>query len=293
MKPKSVYKWKEVAAITEHPALILRARFFASRLQGRLLESYYLARSNALTNHAERWIQLADKKLLEAALATGRPIIFASLHENFFLTAFNKLLTEFRGQRSLNVFYADPVDNPTTQKFTDLLAKQFPDCKALYNNPRGIVSARKALANNGCVFIMPDIFTNIGETIYVPFCSRLYPTMPGTAFLAIKSDSLVVPIITRATGLFSFSVLTPSIIDARDYQSANGMEQAIHDLTTDMWRVFEKHLKEDPCGWQFWEQFLQYGVPIPEISEASSLPNLISDWSKRYPQFATLLQAGN
>ncbi len=293
MNAKSTNTWKDVALITGHSTLVLQARHLHQKMQGRLLAKYFEASLNEVARqHANTWIHLPDEKLLRDALATGRPIIFTILHDGFFLAAFNKLLTEFGSHRSMNVFYADPVDTPTNQRFTDLLGKQFPDCKPLYNNARGIVSARKALANSGCVFIMPDVFTNIGETIYIPFCSRLYPTMPGTAFLAIKSDCLVVPVITRATGLYSFSVLTPSIIDARNYQSASGMEQAIHDLTTDMWRVFEKHLKEDPCGWQYWEQFLQFGIPIPEISEASSLPDLIADWSKRHPKFATLLQSG-
>jgi lauroyl/myristoyl acyltransferase len=294
MNTKSINAWKEVASLAERSTLDLWLRCWLQKIQGRVLAKYFEASSNEVARqHAKTWIHLPDEKLLRDAIATGRPVVFTVLHDGFFLAAFNKLLTEFGYHRSMNVFYADPVDTPTNQRFTDLLGKQFPDCKPLYNNARGIVSARKALANKGCVFIMPDIFTNIGETIYIPFCSRLYPTMPGTAFLAIKSDCLVVPVITRATGLYSFSVLTPSVIDARDYQSANGMEQNIHDLTTDMWRVFEKHLKEDPCGWQYWEQFLQYGVPIPEINEASSLPNLISDWSKRYPQFATLSQPGS
>jgi lauroyl/myristoyl acyltransferase len=291
MNTKSINTWKDLSVLTKRSNHILRLRYLVQKVQGRLLAKYFEASSNDVARqHANAWIHLPDEKLLRDALATGRPIIFTVLHDGFFLAAFNKLLTEFGPHRYMNVFYADPIDTPTNQRFTDLLGKQFPDCKPLYNNARGIVSARKALANNGCVFIMPDVFTNIGETIYIPFCSRLYPTMPGTAFLAIKSDCLVVPVITRATGLYSFSVLTPSIIDARDYQSANGIEQAIHDLTTDMWRVFEKHLKQDPCGWQYWEQFLQYGIPIPEINGASSLPNLIADWSKRYPQFAALLQ---
>lgn len=294
MNTKSINTWKDLSVLTKRSNFILRLRYLAQKVQGRLLAKYFEASSNEVARqHANTWIHLPHEKLLRDAFAKGRPIIFTVLHDGFFLAAFNKLLTEFGSHRSMNVFYADPVDTPTNQRFTDLLGKQFPYCKPLYNNARGIVSARKALVNNGCVFIMPDVFTNIGETIYIPFCSRLYPTMPGTAFLAIKSDCLVVPVITRATGLYSFSVLTPSIIDSRDYQSANGIEQAIHDLTSDMWRVFEKYLKEDPCGWQYWEQFLQYGVPIPEINGASSLPNLIADWSKRYPQFATLLQSGS
>lgn len=281
-----------MASLTGRSTLALRVRHWAQKVQGRLLAKYFEASSTEVASqHANTWIDLPNQKLLRDAIATDRPVIFTTLHDGFFLAAFNKLLTEFGMHRSMNVFYADPIDTPTNQRFTDLLGKQFPDCKPLYNNARGIVSARRALANSGCVFIMPDVFTNIGETIYIPFCSRLYPTMPGTAYLAIKSDCLVVPVITRATGLYSFSVLTPLIIDARDYESANGIEQAIYDLTTDIWRVFEKHLKDDPCGWRYWEQFLQYGILIPEINEASSLPNLIADWSKRHPQFAALLQS--
>ena len=61
----------------------------------------------------------------------------------------------------------------------------------LFNDSRGLVRAIKCLKKKQILTMMPDVFDLSGQSISIPFFGHFTTAMAGTAFLALKTNALI------------------------------------------------------------------------------------------------------
>lgn len=154
-------------------------------------------------------------KLIESIDGTDyarmRPIIDSSTgvliaipHHAHYILSMTALAEQLGKHRKVNVFYGQPATHKGNAVFDHLHQLLFSDpasgVQVIHDNRQGLAKAIKGLRNGEIVFIMPDAFQNEDATLMLPFCGRLMGAMLGTAVLARKTGSWVLPVASTTHG---------------------------------------------------------------------------------------------
>jgi lauroyl/myristoyl acyltransferase len=132
-----------------------------------------------------------------------------------------------------------------------------------------VVAAMRALERNEWLVMMPDAFDDITHTIAVPFFGRMLRVAAGTAFFALRSDALIVPVFAIPAKRLGVRVTLGRPIDSRRF-FASDEPQSIFMLTRALFTCFERELRRAPEHWHNWEVF-------PHVSRAITPPGRLED----------------
>ncbi len=132
-----------------------------------------------------------------------------------------------------------------------------------------MVAALRALERNEWLVMMPDAFDDITHTIAVPFFGRMLRVAAGTAFFALRSDALIVPVFATPSQRLGLRVTLGRPIDSRRF-FAFDEPQSIFMLTRALFTCFERELRRAPEHWHNWEVF-------PRVSRAITPPGRLED----------------
>lgn len=229
-------------------------------------------RPRTLMDHLARNIAL-DDRLRDAAAETaaeGRSIIISTPHYGPFLDGALWMLGLSTPERPLNIFY-DPPDRVGKNAAFDALFERFPErVDVLHNDSRGVITALKRL-RNGCILgMMPDVLQEPEKSVCVPFCKRMYPVMQGTAFLALKSNALILTMYAMPDPASPRTRLALGrTIDPSAFVIPGDEEQTLFEITRALYADFDAQLRAEPWHWAFWENVNRYGpaeLPNPTYS---------------------------
>ena len=134
---------------------------------------------------------------VEAALATGRPIIFVSPH----LGALEMTGVCVAGwiERTLA-----PLYRPPKQAFLEPLmiaSRSRSGAQPAPANAAGVRVLLKTLKQGGVAYLLPDQAPGAGEGVWAPFFGRPAYTMTLVARLATATNAIVLPCYTRRLGI--------------------------------------------------------------------------------------------
>jgi lauroyl/myristoyl acyltransferase len=182
----------------------------------------------------------------------GRPLILATPHYGAYVMACMVALGDF-GDRPVNIFYEDPARNPANAQFEAIFRRR-PNAKVLLNGRRGVIAAIKALRNNECLTMMPDVYLDVDDTIAVPFFGRLMRAMTGTAFFALHADALVAPVYVLPDDRFGIRIRISEPLDPRACR-AGDEAQKLFRITRDLFADMERTFRRAPEHWVYWRSF--------------------------------------
>ena len=192
------------------------------------------------------------------------PVIFVTPHYGPFAMGCLKAVLDMGKDKTVNAFYDPPEKNPTTAVYKDVLSSLGNNFNPIFNDSRGLVRAIRCLKNKQILTMMPDVFDLSGQSISIPFFGHFTTAMAGTAFLALKTNALIMQAycIPDAHGGVKCILNKPFI-----FQESNDFEQDIYDLTSRLFASIEQQIKLAPEHWIYLRQLdNRLGLPLPEHS---------------------------
>ena len=127
-------------------------------------------------------------KIYEAEKAQGRGTIIVSPHlGNWEIAVF--AYSAFREPLS---YLARPLDNPLIEEMTVNLRTRFGNRPIDKSN--SVSTVMKILHDGGVLGVLPDVNTQTKEGVFVPFFGVPACTTSGVAMLAMRTNSMIIPI---------------------------------------------------------------------------------------------------
>jgi lauroyl/myristoyl acyltransferase len=215
---------------------------------------------------------------LDAALEQKRGLLLALPHHGLYINTIVAVTERVRRSRDIYIFYGDPATHAGNEVFDSLCKRIWlndPDSRVhvVYDNRAGLVKAIRALKDGAAVIIMPDVFKNEIDTFQIPFCGRTMNIMLGTAVLARKTDSAILPIVCRPVG-YGMNFVTeqgPCISVAQPMGGEGDVDEALLNYRT-MLKVFsycESIMDKQIIHWQFARQLYVHDAEFPVLDGSS------------------------
>lgn len=235
---------------------------------------FCLSRSKAeLRQFLQNKVTLSSPDYWQQVSNFDGPVIFVTPHYGPFTIGCLKAVFDMGENKTINAFYDSPEKNPTTAIYKDVLNALGENFNPIYNDKRGLVRAIKCLKNKEIVTMMPDVFDLSGQSISVPFFGHFTTAMAGTAFLALKTNALIMQgycVPTKSGGVNC--VLEQPF----QYQQTTDFEQDVYQLTSRLFLSMEKQISEAPEHWIYLRQLRnRLGLPLPQSENFNASKNKI------------------
>ena len=237
-------------------------------------------------------IDHTDYRRSSRILASGTGVVVAIPHHAHYILSMTALAAHLGKHRKVNVFYGQPATHKGNAIFDHLQHVLFSDPQSgvdvIHDTRQGLARAIKGLRNGEVVFIMPDAFQNEDATMMVPFCGRLMNTMLGTAMLARKTGTWVLPVVSRIHGSgLGFRTWFGERIDSQgEADSQLTVEQtriADYGVIRRMFRQMEDQMASELYLWQNVRAHMALGLKT-NLVRSNSLASL-ADALVRNPLF--------
>lgn len=216
----------------------------------------------------------SDYSVLDAALGQDRGLLLALPHHGLYINTIVAVTEHVRRSRDIYIFYGDPTTHSGNEVFDSLCKRIWlndPDSRVqvIYDNRTGLVRVIRALRNGAAVIIMPDVFKTETETFQIPFCGRAMNIMLGTAALARKTDSMILPIVSRPVG-HGMKFVTEQgtcIAPAEPLKGEHDVDEDLLNYRTmvRIFRYYESIMEKQILYWQFARQMYAHDSEFPML----------------------------
>jgi len=256
------------------------------------LEKFFVARS-VRGVHRRKATALIDaldatdygdiRQVVESA--TG--VLIAIPHHAHYVLSMTALAARLGKFRKVHVFYGQPATHRNNAVFDRLHQVLFdhPESgvEVIHDNRQGLAKAIKGLKRGEIVLIMPDAFQDEDATMMVPFCGRLMNAMLGTAVLARKTGSWILPVVSTKKAGFGFITSFGTRIDhpIRQHPTLTPEQARIADygVIRRVFAQFEDRMANELHYWQNVRGHLSFG-PTAELPALADLPALLDAVSR-------------
>lgn len=204
-----------------------------------------------LRRHARQHVHYRDADAVDRIARHDGPVVMLTPHYGAFLSASLRLLADIGPRKRLNLFFDDPAKNANTGDYAPVYQRFDGNAAVLFNNRRSVVAALKALQQGEVLTMMPDVYEIGGNHVAVPFFGGLTHAMTGTAFFALKSQALLVPVYCYPVGGLDceLDVQAPIPLSA-----AGDFGQALFETTAAVFANMEAQLLRRPEHWVYWNE---------------------------------------
>jgi lauroyl/myristoyl acyltransferase len=238
----------------------------------------YLA---AATAREARWfcterLTVEGEEHLRRARDHDGPVVMFTSHFGVPILALLRIMVELDGHKRVNTFYADPEANPNNAGYRELIEKLGTDVNVLYDDSRAVRGALSALRRGEVLTMQPDVYDNrTGSAMLVPFLGGLTPAMGGTAFFALRSGAMVLPVHCFQTGGLRCTLRFDAPLEPVRTAS---FDDDVYRLTADIHANMDAHIRRAPEHWNYWDSLgerLVHGVRLPAASRADAWRDLL------------------
>jgi hypothetical protein len=239
----------------------------------------------------------SDYASLDALRDHSNGLIVATPHHGHYILSIVALAERLRSSREILIFYGAPDTHPGNEMFDYLYSRLFGDAssgvRVIHDNRKGILHALRGLNAGAVVVIMPDVYKNEEDTYVIPFCGRPLNVMLGTAALARKTQSAILPMISLPTGIGPLGF--NSVFGRRMADGVADLPSVDHDthdidvvhtdyrVTLKMFTHFESVMAKSVVHWQYIRSHFTRQVGFPEITSTSA--KMIDDLVSSDPRF--------
>jgi len=205
-------------------------------------------------------------------------VIVAIPHHGHYILSIVGLLEHLRLKRDVYVFYGSPETHAGNEVFDRLYEAIYRDAsshvRVIHDTRSGMAHALRGLREGALVIIMPDAYRHEKDTFFIPFCGRPMNVMLGTAALARKTNSLIVPMISRPSSRrLAFTsefgnAIHPIDDGAGDPLADESINFLHHDyrVTSELFRVFESFMLDEIFYWQNLRTHFSGEAVFPEFN---------------------------
>lgn len=207
-----------------------------------------------------------------------RGLLIAVPHHGHFVFSLVALAEKLQWQRPVFVFYDPPTAHTSNEIFDVLHGRIFGTessrVNILHNNRAGISRAIKELNRGSAVVIMPDVYKDVHDTYPIPFCGNSRKVMLGTAVLARKTNSNILPLVSHPTGrIMGFKTLCgeplapAAVVKEAPRADAEVSAHVDYRTTVRMFQQFEASMSNRLIHWQYCRNHFIGRHTMPAMSE--------------------------
>jgi lauroyl/myristoyl acyltransferase len=248
-------------------------------LISRVMRNLHRERALALIRDMDQTDYMAIQSVVDSP--TG--VIIAIPHHAHYVPSMIALARRISCHRRVKVFYgqiAKNAGNAIFDQMHELLFSSATDAvDVIHDNRHGLAQAIVGLNGGEVVLIMPDAFQDEGATVMIPFCGRLMNAMLGTAALARRTGSWILPAISRLHGnRLAFRTHFGTRIDHPLQGSrASARQTRVRDyaVTRDMFKQFEIVMQGELYLWQHVRGHLAGNVDA-HLADMETLPTMLA-----------------
>lgn len=217
----------------------------------------------------------SDYARVDALRDEPRGLVIAIPHHGHYILSIVALADRLRASREVLVFYGSPQTHAGNEIFDQLYGQLFDDpssgVQVIHDNRAGIVRALRGLKNGAAVVIMPDVYKHEHETFLIPFCGRPLNIMLGTAALARKTGSVILPMVSQPTahGLGFTSVFGDVIDEGTREAKADDTVHADYRVMAQVFQQFETVMAPAIVYWQYIRSHYMREATFPELTPDS------------------------
>lgn len=203
-----------------------------------------------------------ESLIQHGAIAPSTGLIIAVPHHAHYILSIIAIAEHLRHQRQVLVFYGSPETHAGNELFDELHGALFRDemsnVRVIHDTRSGLTAAIDGLRNGAAVIIMPDVHKQERDTYLLPFCGRPLNVMLGTAALARKTRSRIVPAVSLACRKSLFfrtrfkPAIEPSAIGGPDAprEPVDVLHQD-YTVTVKLFQALESEMAESIYHWQY------------------------------------------
>lgn len=227
-------------------------------------------------------IDQTDYRDIRQVVDSPSGVLVAIPHHAHYILSMTALAEQLGKHRKVNVFYGQPATHKGNAVFDHLHQILFSAAdsgvEVIHDTRQGLAKAIRGLKNGEIVFIMPDAAQDEEAAMMMPFCGRLMNTMLGTAVLARKTGSWIMPAVSMPNGSgLGFRTCFGNRIDhpAKDMPlTAEQTRVADYGVTRRMFSQFEEWMGGQLYLWQNVRGHMANGSAV-QPADADALPSLL------------------
>lgn len=149
-----------------------------------------------------------DLRDIDRAISHPAGTVLALPHYGHYILCAVSLIMHIGRSRDVGIFYGEPATHRGNEVFDRLYEVLFkgrnPNVHIYHTDRQGMVGALRLLKAGGVLIMMPDVHQKRDETFAIPFLGLSLDVMLGTAALARKTGSALVPVLPLGTGPLKF-----------------------------------------------------------------------------------------
>ncbi|MEO7326277.1 MAG: hypothetical protein ABIW82_15755 [Dokdonella sp.] len=218
----------------------------------------------------------SEFEALDRILDNKRSAVLALPHFGHYMLAVLSIVSRYSPTRDVGLFYGDPTTHRGNQVFDDVHASRFntpADARihVFHANRSGMADALRLLRGGGLLIMMPDVHLKADETYLVPFLDHAYDVMLGSAAIARKTESALIPMLPEPTGALRFKIRFGEPIDAATHlqgaaASAHHAEWLDYTATAALFEQYERWMSGHTLLWQYVREHFLREAPFVNLS---------------------------
>lgn len=194
-------------------------------------------------------VDVEGEQNFRAACESTRPVVFFTPHYGDFALGCLRMTLDIGRYKAVSVFYDPPEVNPTTSMYQGLIERLGCECKILFNDRTAVLKGLRALKRGNVLGMMPDVYEYNPGLMYVPFFGRLAVAMGGTAFFALKSDALLIPVYCYERGRSRFTLQYGPPVEL---SRSGDFARDLYLTTAAIYASIQEQLTALPEHWVYW-----------------------------------------
>lgn len=216
---------------------------------------------------AIRCIDRSDYSSINERLPNDRGVVIALPHHGHYILSAVHLLESIRHLRDVYIVYGDPTSHSGNELFDDLYRRLFDHvgCRAgiVHSNAKGIATALRALKNGAAVIMMPDVHRRREEAFCIPFLGRRLDVMLGTAAMARRTGSCILPVVSLVDHELRANAVLGDLINPSDTSMPIPPDVSDYWNTLEIFRFLEREMGPQIIYWQYIRQHLLQSSRFP------------------------------
>lgn len=241
--------------------------FYSKRRTDQLNKMFLKNSSKDIEVWLKKNVTFSQLDIVEQIKKHEGAVIFVTPHYGPFAAGCLGMTAILRNIRQVNAFYDPPEKNPTTESYKEILSSLGYNFTPIFNDRKGVIRAMRALKSNQALTMMPDVYDINSQSLMVPFMGHLTYAMSGTAFLALKTNALLIHsyVTNRFDGTVEVQMEEPI-----QTVSTDDDQDDIFKYTAVSMKSLEKQLMKRPEHWMYLPEYSsRLDISINRIIENS------------------------
>jgi lauroyl/myristoyl acyltransferase len=214
-----------------------------------------------------------DLREVDRAISRGAGTVLALPHYGHYILCAVSLIMHIGSIRDVGIFYGEPTTHRGNEVFDRLYEALFKgrnsNVHVYHTGRQGMAGALRLLKAGGVLIMMPDVHQKRDETFAIPFLGHSLDVMLGTAALARKTGSALVPVLPLGTGPLRFRTEVGCPVKIEEVTGADGSQRECfldYAATCAVFDWYQRWMRGTCIQWQYVREHFARRAPFVELA---------------------------